>query len=78
MLTDVPPDPSWGLYQVITAVSFLHESCGSVHRLVSPFAVFVTVDGGQFLAAAASCSCQKSLRIYCSHILLSSLAVGHL
>ncbi|KFG43588.1 SCY kinase (incomplete catalytic triad) [Toxoplasma gondii FOU] len=43
-------DVVWGIYQVTSAVAFLHESCNLLHGLVNPLSVFVTANGSWRLA----------------------------
>ncbi|CBZ50557.1 hypothetical protein NCLIV_010260 [Neospora caninum Liverpool] len=44
-------DVVWGIYQITSAVAFLHESCNMLHGLVNPLSVFVTANGSWRLAA---------------------------
>ncbi|PFH36198.1 SCY kinase (incomplete catalytic triad) [Besnoitia besnoiti] len=43
-------DVVWGVYQITSAVAFLHESCGLLHGLINPLSVFVTANGSWRLA----------------------------
>lgn len=54
-LCEIPPDPSWGIYQIASAVNFINESCNSIHGLICPFTTFVTAQGSQWRLGTFDC-----------------------
>lgn len=45
-LIDIPRDPIWGIFQIASAIEFLHTDVKAIHGLICPFAIFVTVEEG--------------------------------